>query len=380
MNKLIFLFVLLFWSVSSQAESHLSDYYSYQEFMQLHPKQKEIADRFSDHVKETVHSPFASYKAPLKVAIIYPGIQASDYWRRSVSSFEARLREHRLPYEIRPYFTKPAREIRLQEKQINEALAHDPDYLVFTLDAVRHEMTLKNLIKKGRPKIIIQNATRPVKSWGDHQPFFYVGFDHEIGSEMLAEKFMALFPRKTEYAMFYGSHGFVSTARGDTFENIVKASHGSTVAMSYYLDFDRERARKAALHLISRKKLPRFIFACSTDIALGVIDAAKESNMLDKVSVNGWGGGGDELAALAEGSLKFTVMRMNDDNGVAMADAIAFDQNGQGNLVPQVFSGEMVLLDQNMSQAEINALQQRAFRYSDTWRSSVESILTSNGY
>jgi len=378
-------YILLVWTFlicgfSAAAETRLEDYISYQEFLNLYPKQKEISDQFRTHVVTEVSEPFLKPQKTIKVAIIYPGIQASDYWRRSVSSFEARLRDHKLPYEIRPYFTKPAREIRLQEKQINEALAQDPDYLVFTLDALRHELTLQKLIAKGRPKIIVQNATRPVKNWGLAQPFMYVGFDHAHGSQMLAEKFMQLYPQKTDYALFYGSRGFVSTARGDTFEQAVKKNHQSIKRISYYLDFDRERSRKAALHLISRNKLPPFIFACSTDIALGVIDAAKEAKVMDKVAVNGWGGGGDELDALAKGNLSFTVMRMNDDNGVAMADAIALEVRGQSDRVPLVFSGDIVLIDQDMSQDEIAKLQKRAFRYSDHWQSSVESVLTSEGY
>ncbi|MFC6672267.1 hypothetical protein [Marinobacterium aestuariivivens] len=80
--------------------------------------------------------------------------------------------------------------------------------------------------------------------------------------------------------------------------------------------------------------------------------------------INGWGGGDAELEALARGELDLTVMRMNDDNGVAMAEAIRADLEQHGDRVPQVFSGDMVLLTRNTPAAELEALRARAFRYS----------------
>ncbi|WP_167730175.1 substrate-binding domain-containing protein [Terasakiella sp. SH-1] len=365
------------YAVTVQAETDLQNYWSYDEYLSLNPTQVEVVDHFAQRVRSDVTEHSLHLQKPIEIAVIYPGIQASDYWRRSVSSFEARLKEQRLPYRITPHFTKPAVEVRLQEKIIEKALQNDPDYLVFTLDAVRHERIIQRLIKKGRPKVIIQNATRPLKQWGSDQPFLYVGFDHAVGSQLLADKFIAEFPKGTDYALFYGSRGFVSAARGDTFRDRVAKDHNAHPTVSYYLDFDRERSRKAALHLISRQKLPRYIYACSTDIALGVIDAAKETGQLDQVSVNGWGGGGDELDALLKGELDFTVMRMNDDNGVAMAEAIYLDMSGRSSEVPLIYSGDIVLVDKTTSPQDVEKLKKRAFRYSSWWRSDVEGVLQS---
>jgi len=80
------------------------------------------------------------------------------------------------------------------------------------------------------------------------------------------------------------------------------------------------------------------------------------------VWLNGWGGGAVELEAIRNGLLDVTVMRMNDDTGVAMAEAI-----GQDMLllpVPTVYSGEFALVDGNTSEADLEALKAKAFRYS----------------
>ena len=58
-------------------------------------------------------------------------------------------------------------------------------------------------------------------------------------------------------------------------------------------------------------------------------------------------------------------MRMNDDNGVAMADAIYMDLLGQTDGVPTVYSGEFMMVNQSTSQTELEDYIERAFRYSD---------------
>ncbi|NVJ90750.1 MAG: substrate-binding domain-containing protein [Methylocystaceae bacterium] len=376
MKKITVAFLcLIFFTAISYADADLHKYWSYQEYLALHPEQVEISKAFAERIKGPVESWSPLGKHTVKIAVIYPGLQASDYWRRSISSFEARLREQKVPYIIHPFFTKPGHDIRLQEKLINLTLKNKPDYLIFTLDVLRHEEIIKRLIAKGTPKVIVQNATRPVRAWGDAQPFLYVGFDHAFGSQLLADKFMQIFPKGTDYTIFCGTNGFVSAARGNTFKDTVAKLPNSKVTAVYHLDFDRERARKATLHLISRNKMPPFVYACSTDLALGVIDAAKEKNILDKIAVNGWGGGSDELKALSKKELDFTVMRINDDNGVAMAEAIYLDLINKRNEIPQVFSGDIVLLDQSTPADKIEKLKEHAFRYSNHWHSHLDQIL-----
>jgi len=80
--------------------------------------------------------------------------------------------------------------------------------------------------------------------------------------------------------------------------------------------------------------------------------------------VNGWGGGSNELKSLLNQDLNFTVMRMNDDNGVAMAEAIRLDIVSSSIQKPIIYSGDMVIVRQDMSKEQIMKFQKRAFRYS----------------
>lgn len=107
------------------------------------------------------------------------------------------------------------------------------------------------------------------------------------------------------------------------------------------------------------------IFACSTDIALGALDALREKNLVGKIMINGWGGGSSELTAIQNQELDMTVMRLNDDNGVAMAEAIRLDMEGKASQIPHIYSGDIRLIEKGVTETELKALQEQAFRYSD---------------
>lgn len=93
----------------------------------------------------------------------------------------------------------------------------------------------------------------------------------------------------------------------------------------------------ATLNIATQYPDIKFIYACSTDIALGAVEALQEKDMLQQIMVNGWGGGTPEIKAIENGELDVTVMRINDDNGVAMADAVILDMLGKKLLSPLYF-------------------------------------------
>lgn len=342
-----------------------SKYIPVAEYLALHPEEKKKSEIFSRVVSgaaQPIPSSFQGKK--VKIGIVYPGEQVSDYWRRSLQSFEGRMQALHIPYEIQQHFTKGGGvEARIQARLLKEALAEKPDYLVFTLDVDRHKRLIERILAKEKPRLFLQNITTPLAEWEGNQPF-YVGFDHTIGTTILAEYFLKKYGSKGSYGLLYYSQGYVSTMRGDTFLKIMRQKGGPRLAASFYTDGNREKAKAATLSGLSLVADLNFIYACATDVALGAIDGLRESGVKREISVNGWGGGEAELAALAAGDLDVTVMRMNDDNGVAMAEAIRLDLLGKNNEVPTVFSGEFVLVTRDSSVEELGRLKQKAFRYS----------------
>ncbi len=377
-STMLLLFIVLFLTACQPAEetdemqltviqATPDKYIIAEEYLQLHPEEKKISSRFSEIVlQDAVPVPSAIQEELVIIAFVYPSEQISDYWVRSLQSFKKRMDELHISYKIYDFFSKSGGiDIQKQEQQLKDALALDPDYLVFTLDVSLHRKRIEQILAKKRPQLILQNITTPLSIWEGKQPF-YVGFDHAIGTRMLADYFLKESTPDRPYGLLYYSKGYVSAMRGDTFLNYMQEGNGPPLAGSFYTDGKREKAYQATLSLTAASKDLQFLYACSTDVALGALDALKEQNLLDTVKVNGWGGGSAELEALARGDLEVTVMRMNDDNGVAMAEIIRLQLLDRNDEVPTIFSGEFSLISKNSPKEEIVELKKRAFRYSGT--------------
>lgn len=369
MGKLNYLSVLILsvavlFGQSVKADHVLKDFWLLDDYLKTRPDQQKTSKTFSTLIQATGHKNALKQTHPIKIVMVYPGLQASDYWRRSVSSFKARMDEIGLDFVLEDHFTKPGTDIRLQSQLISDVRKDTPDYLVFTLDAFRHRNMIERIMARGETKVILQNITTPIRAFGQQQPFLYVGFDHGVGAKMLADQYKAVKPNGGRYAIFYGPKGYVSQMRGGVFQREMSTHPNTELVASYYVNFDRKKSYMAALELLGEDANLDFIYACSTDIALGIVDALKETGRLGQVMVNGWGGGSAELDAIKAGELDFTVMRMNDDNGIAMAEAIRLDLLGETQKIPQVFSGEFKLVRQGISKKNLTALENYAFRYS----------------
>lgn len=340
-------------------------YWLVDEYLEKNPTQKQLSKDFINTVRNDSVKISVKQSRPVKIVIVYPGNQISDYWRRSKDSFEKRLNELGVQYVLEDHFTKPAVEIREQARFLLNAIKDDTDYLVFTLDALKHSHFVERILSKKKPKLILQNITTPVKVWGNRQPFLYVGFDHVIGSTILADYYMKQTKGKGKYAVLYGSRGYVSHMRGKEFINYVTKNSELKVVDSYYTDFNKEKSIEATQQLLKKYKDLEFIYAGSTDIALGVSEVLKKHNLTGKILTNGWGGGSNELKAIEEGLLDITVMRVNDDNGVAMAEAVKLDLEGKAHKVPTIFSGDFETVKKGIKKDKIELLKKRAFRYSN---------------
>ena len=340
------------------------EYWSFQEYLATFPKQRHLFELFSKRVRNPAQPLMVPAGNPVKIAMIYPGEQVSDYWHRSQQSFTSRLQEVGVRYTLESHFFRPDTELREQERQIAKALESNPDYLIFTLDAQRHRVLIEKIMVRGRPKLILQNITTPLKRWGTHQPFFYVGFDHGEGTRLLTEAIKETTGGQANYLMLYGTQGYVSMARGDEFIRLTSKLPGFIQRQAFYTDVNREKSTRAVLQAMATNPDINLIYACTTDIAIGAIDALKILGKEGEVVLNGWGGGSAELDALAQGSLDLTVMRMNDDNGVAMAEAIRLDLEGNTGQIPLVYSGDFVVIHKDTPTAELERLKSYAFRYS----------------
>ena len=355
------LFVSLCFTFSNAHEK----YWLVDEYLDLNPEQKIISKNFIKIVSSKAVQITVNQKKTVKIVMVYPGNQISDYWRRSKVSFEKRLEELNINYELKDYFTKPAVEIKNQAKQLLTAIKEDTDFLIFTLDASKHSQFIERILSRKKPKLILQNITTPVKRWGKRQPFLYVGFDHVIGSTHLANYYIDKTNSTGNYAVLYGTRGYVSYMRGTEFINYVSQNSQLKLVDSYYTDFNKDKAIKATTQILKEHKDVKFIYAGSTDIALGVVEVLKKNNLTGKILVNGWGGGSNELKAIEDELLDITVMRINDDNGVAMAEAVKLDLENKSFKVPTIYSGDFAIVKKGIDKKKLQDLKDKAFRYSN---------------
>jgi autoinducer 2-binding protein LuxP len=315
-------------------------------------------DGFKSLIDQVSLSPPVNQEKEIKIAIVYPGLQSSDYWERSISALKGRLDDLGVKYALDIRFSKPHIQQALQEEQIIEMLKHNPDYLVYTIDSIRQQRMIEILLQRDKPKLIIQNLTRPIVDWYDIQPLIYIGFDHVDGARKLAKYFMQRFPENTQYGIVFWGKGVVSDQRGLTFERKIGNYH--QLKTSYFAETSLQ-AKRAVLAMLNDYPDIKYMYVCATDAALGAIEALQELGRSD-VEINGWGGGQAELKAFQKGQLDVVLMRMNDQNGIAMAEAIRLDM--QGWSIPNVYAGDFHLLTQDMERNIIERFISDAFIYS----------------
>ncbi|MFL7035651.1 substrate-binding domain-containing protein [Vibrio lentus] len=362
MKRLLMLLGLAVFSASalSHGTHALNGYWEYQDYLSKFPEQKALTDKMVEAVQDYPVPLRKIQVEPITISVVYPGQQISDYWVRNIEAFEKRLDRLRINYQINQVFTRVNADITQQSISLQEAIENKTDYVIFTLDTTRHRKFIEHVLTSTDTKLILQNITTPVRAWADRQPFIYVGFDHATGSLKLAEYFKNNSKSDSQYSVLYRSEGYISDARGDTFIHEVNTDTNFALKSSFYTKSDKESGYQAAKISIEKDKDLDFIYACATDVALGAADAIRESGR--DILLNGWGGGSAELEAIERGDLDVTVMRMNDDTGIAMAEAIKWDLAGLE--VPTVYSGDFELVTKEDSPERISELKQRAFRYS----------------
>ncbi len=356
----LFAFLSGFTYLSAVQAASLNDYWQHAEFYEAHPEQRPWLEQLSDAVRAQPNPSIHEQKRPLRIGLVYPANQSSSYWTDNERAFRTRLDQLGIRYELRAGYTAPSTELGEQVAQIHHLLQWQPDYLVYTLDSVRQRMIIERLMLNQNTKLILQNITTPLKTWGEQQPFFYSGFDHAEGAQRLAHYFAERFPEGSEYAVLFRDKGMISQMRGGAFIDAMQTQH--ELAASYYTDSSREGGRKAADILLSEHPALAYIYACSTDVALGAMDALEAKGRLGQVIVNGWGGGAEELAELRHQRLQVVLMRMNDDSAIAMAEAIKRDIAGLP--VPLVYSGNFVVLDEATPEQSVVRFERLARRAS----------------
>ena len=309
----------------------------------------------------TVHKRF-------RIAMIFPSLDLSDAWFCGWMGMEGRLKELGILYELTTMGGGHA-DHALQVSHIDFAIAHRFDYVIIApTELFVQKAAIQRMIEAGI-KVIVWNNNTPFVEWGRErypdgmQPLAWVGFDHGYGGNMMGEYALTRLEPGSQVAIMHGIPGITTQLRGGIARDIMEAA-GHEIVYEHYADWDKTKAYEATKYILTAYPEVAHIHSCSTAMAYGIIAALKELGLTGQILVNGWGGGRGEQAHMWEGELNFTVMRMQDDWGVVLAEVIKYDIEGRRDEIPLSISGGMVIIDDTWTKAEVGKLTEYAYRYS----------------
>ncbi len=299
---------------------------------------------------------------PVKIAVIYPSLDVSDAWLRSYLAMEARLNELGIPFEALQLASGMG-DHQLQTTYTDQVLQEDFDYIVFGPTELQIQAENIQALMDGGQKVIILNYDSVLKQFGDNQPMMYTSFSHFAGSQIMCDWVINTLGTEGVYAMNRGVVGIIDDQRSGGFADCLAENSNWELAYEHYGDFLREGGTTGTQQIISAYPEVTLIHNANTAMAMGSLSAVQAMDAQDRVMVTAWGGTGEELEALLLGELRATPMRMSDDIGVSMAEAIRYDLEGRADELPLVFVGRITIATGDMPAEQIHAMREEAFRY-----------------
>jgi len=332
------------------------------EFHHYKPDEAILMENFLKIVQSRAIPVSAPVPRPLKIAIMFPSLETSDAWARLNITLRKRLEEVKVPFKMTEFMIRPDEHAR-QATQIEQALAQDFNYIVIGPSEYKvQKANLEQLAKK--VPTLVMNVVNPfVDLVGtDRVPLTHVGFDHSVGAKVLCGWVIKETGGKGTFALMRYLPGLVDDQRSNVFRDCVLKSSNMKLVDEYEAAGDREKAFTGAHAILSKHPDITMLHCGSTAVAIGTLAAVEERGLIKKVIVNGWGGGADELRSIMKGGLKVTAFRVNDDWGVAVAEAIK--AHIEGKRVPLVIAATIKAVDYRMTPEQIKAETDYAFRYS----------------
>ena len=299
---------------------------------------------------------------PVKIVVIYPSLDVSDAWLRSYLAMEARLNEIGIPFDALQ-LASDVGDYALQTTYTDQVINEDYDYVIFgPIELQIQAENINALVESGKTVILLNHDT-VLKDFGDNQPMMYVSFSHYAGSQIMCNWVVNTLGTEGTYAMNRGVPGIVDDQRSGGFRDCLAKNSDWNLAYEHYGNFEREGGTTGTQQILSAYPEVTLIHNANTAMAMGSLSAVQSMEAQDRVQITGWGGTGEELEALLLGELRATPMRMSDDLGVSMAEAIRFDLEGRRDELPLVFVGRITIATGDMPNEQVNAMREEAFRY-----------------
>ncbi|MFA0012319.1 substrate-binding domain-containing protein [Vibrio lentus] len=323
-------------------------------------------DKFQETVSgEPIVLEASSLENPVRIALIYPSADISDFWIRNYTALKKRLIALELPFEIRE-FTSRQIEHSLQTQYTDQVLSSDTPYDFVIFGPSELGMQAENIQKLSAStefKTFIWAFHTPNEQW-KHQPDSWFDFSSAMGAKVLCHHVLEELGDEVEFSANRGIPGITDTQRSQGFIDCVEEKGDWLTVYEHFGQYQKIGGADGIRLVLGNFPEVTMIHNANTAMTMGAVDALGKAGMLSQIYVTGWGGTAKEIEKIRSDELDATPMRMSDDLGVATAEAIKFHLEEREAEVPLVYLGRINVVHNKMTDEELNQLTREAFRYS----------------
>lgn len=302
---------------------------------------------------------------PIQIALIYPSADTSDFWARNYLALTRRLEELGIAFETTEFASRQV-EHSLQSTYAAQ-VDQDSDIYDFVVFGPSELATQGDNIDK-----LAGNDELTTFVWAFHTPLQYLenqpanwfDFSSAAGAIEICNYMLERLGNDVIYAMNRGIPGITDNQRSGDWSQCVQENGNWQLAYEHYGEYTREGGFEGTQLILQAYPEARVIHNANTAMSMGSVEAQLAVDQAGEVFSTGWGGTGLELDAIRRGELDATPMRMGDDVGAATAEAIKAHLEGRADELPFVFLGRITIAHDEMSDEELTALQEEAFRFS----------------
>ncbi|CAK1871725.1 autoinducer 2-binding periplasmic protein LuxP [Vibrio crassostreae] len=306
-----------------------------------------------------------SVEKPVRIALIYPSADISDFWTRNYTALKERLIALELPFEISE-FTSRQIEHSLQTQYTDQVLnAETPyDFVIFGPSELGIQAeNIQKLSASTEFKTFIWAFHTPNEQW-THQPDSWFDFSSAMGAEVLCDHVVQELGSEVEFSANRGIPGITDSQRSQGFIDCVEEKGDWLTVYEHFGQYQKIGGADGIRLVLGNFPEVTMVHNANTAMTMGAVDALNQADMLSEIYVTGWGGTAIEIEKIRSDELDATPMRMSDDLGVATAEAIKFHLEEREAEVPLVYLGRITVVHNKMNDDQLNQLTREAFRYS----------------
>ena len=328
-------------------------------------KELEKLSLFQDTVSSSPVPTEVELEKPIKIAIIYPSADISDFWVRNFVALTKRLTDLKIPFEV-DQFTSRQIEHSLQTHYTEQVLknANSYDFVIFGPSELSIQANnIQSLSKSELFKTFIWAFHTPDQEWS-YQPDGWFDFSSAMGARVLCQHVINHLGTEVNFAANRGIPGITDTLRSQGFIDCVEENGNWSNMYEHFGQYQKLGGADGAKLVLQNFPEVKMLHNANTAMTMGALDTLTNAGKHSDIYLTGWGGTAKEIDKIRTQELDATPMRVSDDLGVATAEAMKYFVEKREKAVPLIYLGRISVVHSGMSEEELAKLTQEAFRYS----------------